>query len=163
MPEVPVCSFFNYGIELIWRAGTFMLDKFKFSHFHPQNWTYWHTHTCALAGVRCLLLAITDAWLTSDEVNSIMGEKSVIFKQKQQQRQEKKLNLSSVESLWVQSKCLNLSGLWTYWTWTFVSLFYQRNRGILAGTWWMFELIRHLNISNFNFSGMGCSCTSERY
>ena len=41
--QVQICFSFNNGIEVIQRAGTFVPDKFRFAHFHPQNRTY---HTC---------------------------------------------------------------------------------------------------------------------
>ena len=46
-------------------------------------------HTWTLADVRCLLLSITEVWVTSDEVNSIMGKKSVIFKEKRKEKKKK--------------------------------------------------------------------------
>ena len=78
-----------------------------------------------LAGVGYLLPSITEVWMTLDEANSVTRKKSVMFrnppqththtkKKKRKKKGRKKLNLSSVESLWGQSKCLNVPGIWTY-------------------------------------------------
>ena len=114
---------YSYWIELLQRGGTFLRVKFQFAPFHPQNWAYPHAHmhkhthihmhTWTLADVRCLLLSITEVWVTSDEVNSIMGKKSVIFKEKWKEKKKrwKSLNLTGTESLWGQRKYLNLPDL----------------------------------------------------
>ena len=46
--KLKFCSFFNNGIKLIWKTEIFSAGKFKFVPFHPQIWTYpfIHTHTC---------------------------------------------------------------------------------------------------------------------
>ena len=135
-----------------------MTDKFKFTPFQLQNWTYphthththththahTHTHTCTHthtrthAGVKCPLPSVTEVWMTSDEVNSDREKKSVTFKQKQK-KMGKKLKVSGMESLWGQSIHLNWWGIWTYPTGT--------DRAFELT---QLELISHLNLFNLN-------------
>ena len=114
--------FFKDGIELTGRARTFLLDKIRFpcnpqncidphthAHTHACMHAHAHTHTYTQVGVTCLLPSSRNkVYVTSDEVNSITGKKLVIFEERKKNG-GKKLNLSGMEILWGQSKCLHLS------------------------------------------------------
>ena len=69
--------------------------------------------------------------MTSDELNSVMGKKSVIFKEKEQnfkKQEKKKGNLFSMESLLAKANTR------TYPMRTCLLFFNKEKKGILAGT-----------------------------
>ena len=84
--------------------------------------------------------------MSSDEVDSITRKKSVIFKAKK----PGKIKLPGAETLQGQSKHLSLSGIWSHPNLNSSIVFL-----ILAGTWWLLELIQHLiNLSDLTLSGL---------
>ena len=76
-----------HGFEIIRRVRTSMpvvSDSLVFTHRIELTHTHTHTHThtaLTLACVECLLPSIIKVWMASDEVNSVLGKKKVIFKQ----------------------------------------------------------------------------------
>ena len=72
-----------------------MPDKFRFAPFSAMELNLMEDCKLScwmLTGVRWLLPSITEVQMTSDELNSVMGKKSVIFKEKQKRQENFELS-----------------------------------------------------------------------